>query len=349
MKKYFKYFSYSFLVLSNILFLVFLFMYKGMISLSYMGIIAFYIFNALLVYFTGILTNEQKTYKLNIKIYIILYLICLLSVTIFDRVSYVTISPIHQLMSGNFIPFYTITRYFKTMYLPLFLRNIVDNMLCLIPLSFLLIILNDKYKRVLKQLPILLIIDVCIEVLQGLTGCGIFDVDDIILNVGFAIIFTLIFKNLIIKLKPIFYKEIIKNKIIKYILLGISAILVLIFDISLISNTMYYLNRKVDTSFTYSEAESIVTTHPANYNLYEININVTYKKDGNTYSLDEALGKYGTSIFDSFNVVESMDEGMSLILQNDILQVYVFDNVNNIKDIYIGSIGTDFSAYLKIK
>ena len=233
MKKYLKYFSYIFLLLSNILFLVFLFKYKKMVSLSYINIIIFYIFNALLVYITGLLTNEEKVYKFNIKLYIILYLICLLSVTIFDRAFINSTSPINQLLSGNFIPFHSINRYFKTMYLPLFLRNIVDNMLCLLPLSFLLIILNDKYKSILKQLPILLIIDVCIEILQGLTGCGICDVDDVLLNVGFAIIFTLIFKNIMIRIKPIFYKEIFKNRIIKYILWGISLILVLVFDISL--------------------------------------------------------------------------------------------------------------------
>ena len=341
MKKYLKYFSYIFLLLSNILFLVFLFKYKKMVSLSYINIIIFYIFNALLVYITGLLTNEEKVYKFNIKLYIILYLICLLSVTIFDRAFINSTSPINQLLSGNFIPFHSINRYFKTMYLPLFLRNIVDNMLCLLPLSFLLIILNDKYKSILKQLPILLIIDVCIEILQGLTGCGICDVDDVLLNVGFAIIFTLIFKNFIIKIKPIFYKEIFKNRIIKYILWGISLILVLIFDISLISNTIYYLNKKEDISFSYSGNDTVVTTKTVIYNLYELNIEVYYNIDGNSYSLDEALSKYGTTIFDSFVIIDN--DNKILRLQNDSLEVY---EINDGKDIYIGTIGTDFNKYL---
>lgn len=236
MKKYIKYFSYLFLLISNIILLLLLFKNKSLVSIPYLQIIAIYIIMAFIVFFTGLIINTEKAYKFNIKIYIILYIICLLSVTIFDRVSYFTISPVKQLLSGNFIPFNTINRYIRTMYLPLFLRNVVANMLCLIPLSFLLIVLNDKYKNILKQLPVLLVIDIGIEVLQGLTGCGICDIDDLILNVGFSILFTLIFNRLIIKIKPIFYKDYLNNKVIKYVLLIINIIIVLIFDIFLLFN-----------------------------------------------------------------------------------------------------------------
>ncbi len=346
MKKYFKYFSYLFLVLSNILLLFFLFMYKRTISLSYPEIILFYIFMTFLVFFTGIIINENKTYKINIKIYIILYLICLLSVTIFDRAIIDSTSPVNQLMTGNFILFHSINRYFKTMYLPLFLRNIVDNMLCLIPLSFLLIMLNDKYKSLKKQLPILLIVDIGIEVLQGLTGCGIFDVDDILLNVGFALIFTFIFNKIVIKIKPIFYKDIIKNNIIKYILLIISTLLVLAFDISLIVTTNYNFGKKNDISFSYnySDVDGVTTTKTDNFDLYEINIEVTYKRDEQFYNLDEALSKYGTTIFDKFTIEDSNGTNM-LILHNDILQVYELDNGNNI-NIYVAPINIDVNKYL---
>ena len=75
---------------------------------------------------------------------------------------------------------------------------------------------------------------ILIEVLQGFTHTGVFDIDDIILNYLGVVIFVIILgkTKLIDKIKPIFYKDFkLKNKT-KNIILSISLILLIIFVIS---------------------------------------------------------------------------------------------------------------------
>ena len=43
--------------------------------------------------------------------------------------------------------------------------------------------------------------------MQVLTNTGSFDIDDIILNIVGSIIFVLVFKNLVLKIKNIFYQD----------------------------------------------------------------------------------------------------------------------------------------------
>ena len=101
----------------------------------------------------------------------------------------------------------------------------------LVPFSFLLMLLNDKYKNILKQTIIILPTIIIIEVLQAATYTGTFDIDDIILNYLGAVIFIILLgkTKLITKIKPLFYKDFkLKNKT-KYHTLYITLTILIFF------------------------------------------------------------------------------------------------------------------------
>ena len=117
--------------------------------------------------------------------------------------------------SGQLQPFHTIMSQIEKASPRTFLKNIIGNMFMLVPLSFLLMLLNDKYKNILKQTIIILPTIILIEVLQAFTYTGTFDVDDIILNYMGTVIFIILLEKtkLIDKIKPLFYKDFkLKNK-----------------------------------------------------------------------------------------------------------------------------------------
>ena len=168
---------------------------------------------SLSIYLFGLIENKEKSYKENIIIYIILFMLLLTSfVFILKRP---TIHFYKNWYSGQLQPFHTIMSQIEKASPRTFLKNIIGNMFMLVPLSFLLMLLNDKYKNILKQTLIILPTIILIEVLQAFTYTGTFDVDDIILNYIGTVIFIILLEKtkLIDKIKPLFYKDFkLKNK-----------------------------------------------------------------------------------------------------------------------------------------
>ena len=103
----------------------------------------------------------------------------------------------------------------------------------LIPLSFLLMIKNEKFKNAMKQSIIILVVVVAIELFQVFTHTGAFDIDDIILNYVGTLVFTFIITRFGImdKIRNLFYTDFkIKNNL-KNILFYLSLVLLIIFDV----------------------------------------------------------------------------------------------------------------------
>lgn len=159
-------------------------------GMSYLKCILFMLLVSLFIFIYGILENREKTYKTNINTYIMLYIILLISVTFFiGRTELKFYSWWYQ---GQYKPFYTITsqlNYGSTLSI---LKNVIGNSIMLIPLSFLLMLKNDKYKNIIKQSIFILPLIIGIEVLQAYTHTGTFDIDDILLNYLGTVLFTFI-------------------------------------------------------------------------------------------------------------------------------------------------------------
>ena len=222
-------------VIINILIYFYLVFYERnqyIYGMSYLKCVLFMLLTSLCIYVFGLIENKEKSYKENIIIYIILFLILLTSFTFV--IARVDLHFYTWFFPGQYHPFHTIMRQFQIASLKTFLKNIIGNMFMLIPLSFLLMLKDNKYKGILKQTLIALPIIILIEVLQGFTHTGVFDIDDIILNYLGVVIFTILLgkTKLVDKIKPIFYKDFKLKKKTKYIVLSISLILLIIFVIS---------------------------------------------------------------------------------------------------------------------
>lgn len=139
-----------------------------------------------------IFTNKEKfiLYKELLKLFFIIYILCLFQVVTYQDVSY---------GGMNFIPFKEIFRYNIGSYM--FYKNILGNMLLFLPFGFFVgYFLKTKNNYLIIILS--LITSLSIEITQGIIG-RVFDVDDIFLNVLGAFIGFLIYK----------YGTIIKDKL----------------------------------------------------------------------------------------------------------------------------------------
>lgn len=134
--------------------------------------------------------------------------------------------------SINLVPFQTIFKYLgyllnykldidtKAIFL-----NLLGNLLCLMPLAFLLPLSNDKLKKSKFYILVILIISLLIEFIQLLSMTGIFDIDDIILNsLGAIIAFFFVNPDINNLVENIMLKK--KNKIkVKSIIIKSSIII----------------------------------------------------------------------------------------------------------------------------
>lgn len=223
-------------LISNIfiyIYLVFIGRNQYTYDMSYSRCILFMLLLSLFIYVCGISENRDKSFKTNINIYLILFFILLFSVTFIigrDRFHLYSWS-----YGGQMTPFRTIKSQIKYGSSLSILKNLIGNSIMLIPLSFILMIKNQKYNNILRQTLITLPIIIFIEFLQTFTHTGTFDVDDIILNYLGTIIFTFIITrfNLIAKIKKLFYTDYKLNEKPKKYLLYFSLALIIIFDIIL--------------------------------------------------------------------------------------------------------------------
>ena len=219
--------------------------------------------SCLFLYFGGFFLskylNNNKPMKINLWIYFILYIILLLTLTLFDPMygrSFSIVDWSNELFnkyisnSFNIIPFHTIIDYiskFNSLYdTKTIMVNLLGNLIALMPMAIFLPLLFKKPKKLKNFLLTIVIIVLGIEIVQFLTLTGSCDIDDIILNVTGAIIAYIIFKiNSINNLmRNIFLLE--DNKISRKsyfkIILSIVIILIIVAFILVYRNTLYNKN-----------------------------------------------------------------------------------------------------------
>lgn len=119
-----------------------------------------------------ILRNHQKVifYKEIFSLGFIIYVICLFHTVTFQDVGW---------SSSNFIPFKEMLRY--SVGSPLFIRNVLGNVLMFVPYGFFITYLF-KFEKWHTPFLLTLILSVVIETTQLLIG-RVFDIDDIFLNI----------------------------------------------------------------------------------------------------------------------------------------------------------------------
>ena len=153
-------------------------------SIVYLSLISIYIF------ISGININDKREYKRNINIYMMLYILCLISILFLVGRPPIRISTSWYIPEP--IPFKTIISQLKYGSTNEIIRNIIGNLCLFIPLSFLLILKDNKYKNILRQNLIILPSILMTETLQMITNVGVFDIDDIILNYLGVLLFAII-------------------------------------------------------------------------------------------------------------------------------------------------------------
>lgn len=232
-----KILNYSVILITLTLF--FLLVFNPNIDVSFVTAIIIFVLLSLFTFLCGIKIDKKEIYKNNITIYIILYFIFLFSLTMFvGRYN----APSINFQNGylrdiNIIPFKTIIRYLTDkISLRVIIYNIIGNFVALMPLSFLLVLKNNKNMKLSKQIAKISIIVIIIEILQLLFSCGKFDIDDFILNVIGALTFYFILSktNLLLKAKKIFTTDINIKNTIKTVLLMIVMLMIMMIDMLLI-------------------------------------------------------------------------------------------------------------------
>lgn len=181
------------------------------------------IFNCIIMYIAAKLLSNNKLFKFNLIVWFCLYIVFLLSLTLFDtyfnrngiNIFSLDKNMVKEYMNSSFniIPFKTIKLYFNSYnggYLSksLFLYNIIGNLCALMPLSFFLPLLFKKQNNIIIFILTIILIVIGIESMQFLTLSGSCDIDDLILNLSGSLVLYLI-----LKIKPI--NKVIRKTFIK--------------------------------------------------------------------------------------------------------------------------------------
>lgn len=147
--------------------------------------------------------NNQKLKKNITWILFILYIIFLLSTIVYTKLTTGTIYPELNIKS-NIVPFTSIIETItllltKTQGFYYIFDYLILDIILFIPLGLFLPILFPKTKKIKNFILICLTISIIKELFQLLLNVGMFNIDDIILNLSGAIISYTIFKNLLSK------------------------------------------------------------------------------------------------------------------------------------------------------
>ena len=149
-------------------------------------------------------TGDNRPMKINLRIFLALYLLLFATLTLFDplwgRNGGIVIwtkelFDFYVKNSLNLVPFKTITLFFKNGTLSQFFVNIIGNIVCLMPLGILLPLNFKKQEKTSVFLLTCVLIVAGVEILQFITLSGSCDIDDLILNVGGAFLIYLFTKN----------------------------------------------------------------------------------------------------------------------------------------------------------
>lgn len=156
-----------------------------------------------LTFFRGIFCNKKKVYQNNLNIYLIIYSILVIFVTLIYHRNF------SNSLTFHILPGHVITKFLSNdpkVTLFTLIYNYLGNLFLLIPLTILLALKNKKYANLKKMFIILLSTTLVIELIQGFTGLGEFDIDDIIFNVlgGILTLFFILKYKLLPKIRKFF-------------------------------------------------------------------------------------------------------------------------------------------------
>lgn len=159
-------------------------------------------------FFKCLILNKQDKNKIMIItnwIFFILYIILLVTLVLFDTMFGRNIDNIFiTKISFNIIPFKSILEYIfsfvnHTKNSNIIITNLLGNLIAFTPFAFFLPLLINKFDNFKKLFVIILMIVISVETLQLITARGIFDIDDVILNVTGALVMYQILNIYVIK------------------------------------------------------------------------------------------------------------------------------------------------------
>lgn len=217
--------------------------------------------SCLFLYFGGLLLSKylgnNKPMKINLYIFFMLYLMLLITLTLFDsswgRNGFaIKDFKVYIKQSVNLVPFKTIINYikeFNSMYSTRqIMFNLLGNICAFMPMALFLPLLFKKQSKFKNFIITMVIIILGIESLQLITTSGRFDIDDLILNLFGAVIMYLLLNiksvnDLINNVFLLEHNKISKKSYIKIISL-ILIIIIICVSIIVYRNKLY--NQNVD-------------------------------------------------------------------------------------------------------
>ena len=149
-------------------------------------------------------SGNNRPMKINLRIFLALYLLLFATLTLFDPLwgrngGFVIwnreLFEMYVQNSLNLVPFKTVLQYFYRGTISQFVVNIIGNLVCLMPLGILLPLNFEKQRKTGIFLMTCVLIVSAVEILQFATLSGSCDIDDLILNVGGAFLIYLFTKN----------------------------------------------------------------------------------------------------------------------------------------------------------
>ena len=215
--------------------------------------------SCLFLYFGGLLLSKylgnNKPMKINLYIFFILYLMLLITLTLFDsswgRNGFaIKDFKVYIKQSVNLVPFKTIINYikeFNSMYSTRqIMFNLLGNICAFMPMALFLPLLFKKQSKFKNFIITMVIIILGIESLQLITTSGRFDIDDLILNLFGAFIMYLLLNiksvnDLINNIFLLEHNKISKKSYIKIISL-ILIIIIICVSIIVYRNKLYNQN-----------------------------------------------------------------------------------------------------------
>ncbi len=169
----------------------------GSIHYSYLGELVYNFFFIISIFFTNRLIanhyfdtieDRKRMNKVSYIIALVIYIIMFFNLTIFGR-------RVNWYNRYNLIPFKTIIGYWNFPDFHNITVNILGNIIILMPVQFLIMKIFD-IKKFRNSIIIAISLSLSIEIIQLISHTGVFDVDDIILNVlGMPIIYAIIKDN----------------------------------------------------------------------------------------------------------------------------------------------------------
>ena len=224
------------------------------------------------VYFVTSFNKKKEDRKKILIVYLVCYVIVLLGFILSNNRSSELINQGIISKDDNLIPFHSIKQLLNSrLGLKFGLYNIAGNFLMLTPLSILLPLISDKFRKFWNMFLVLLLTPFIVEISQYLLKLGSFDIDDIILNTSGALVLFLIvnYTKLYDLLHKLFYDVKIKENIktiIYWILVAISLCFILSRIILIVNN---HKNNSVDLSnLTCVQNNETFLARKDNYNYF---------------------------------------------------------------------------------